>query len=212
MFCSLFYTIIPFPERNDNILKQHSDDLSVAVSGSIGQFYNGKCHPTFSEHVTDSIERKTDWCSYINKSKTDYPWISINLRGKTISLTGYSLRMGCGYYGTCCLEDGNYVYCCLLYSWSLQGSQDNSTWTDLHKIEKDLKFDYCQNRIYEIESESYEYVRLIQTEALPYCDFCICLNKLELYGSTSTESSSIFPEDNDDSISIIGKLSKRTII
>jgi hypothetical protein len=71
MFCCLFYTIVPFPERNDNILKQHSNDISVSVSGSIGQGYDGKCNPTIPEQVTDPIERKTDLCSNINKSKID---------------------------------------------------------------------------------------------------------------------------------------------
>jgi hypothetical protein len=209
MFCSLFYPIVPFLERNDNILKQHSLDVHVSISGLIGQWYNGKCNPTIPEHVTDSIERKTDWCSNINKSKTDYPWLSFNLHGKSISLTGYSLRMGCCYYRGCCLDDNSYIDCCLLYSWSLQGSHDNTTWTDLHKIEKDLDFYYCQNRIYETKSESYEYIRLLQTEVPSWCPFCICLNKLELYGSASAISSSPFSSDNDDSISIIGKLSKK---
>jgi hypothetical protein len=210
MFCSLFYTIVPFPERSDNLLKQHASDLSVFVSGSISQYYDGKCNPSNPDHVTDSTERKTDWCSNINKSKTDSPWFSMNVRGKSISLTGYSLRMGCCYYGTCCLNTGEYIRCCLLYSWSLQGSHDNSTWIDIHKIEKDRDFYYCQNRIYEVKSESFEYIRIIQNEAYPGCAFCICLNKLELYGSVSSSSSqSPFNIDNDDSISIIGKLSKR---
>jgi hypothetical protein len=138
----------------------------------------------------------------------------MNVRGKSISLTGYSLRMGCCYYyDACCLKTGEYIWCCLLYSWSLQGSHDNSTWTEIHKIEKDRDFYYCQNRIYEVKSEPFEYIRIIQNEAYPGCDFCVCLNKLELYGSVSSSSSSQSPFniDNEDSISILANWEKEEI-
>ena len=208
MFSFLLLEFVSFPERSDNILKQNSDHLRVSSSGSIGQYYSGKCNPTFAEHSVDSVERKNDWCSNINKSKTDYPWLNLGIDGKSILLTGYAIRSGCCYYGCCCEDDFEGTECCCtLYSWSLQGSHDNSTWKTIHKVEKDNKFYSCMNRSYDVKSEeSFEFIRLIQDEPWPGCHFCICLNKIELYGS-STDSEHFYSlDDNEDSVSIIGKL------
>lgn len=210
MFLSLlFYEIIPFSERNDNILKENSNAVTYEVSGSIGQYYDGKCHQTDPSHIIDSAERKTDWCSNYNKTKDDIPWYDVSIKGKSMSLTGYAIRSGCCYYGCCC-DDGKYIQscCCWLYSWSLQGSNDNKTWVDLHHVEKDDKFYDCANRVFEIKkTEPYKYVRLTQTEPWPGCIFCMCINKIELYGQAVDESLASF-DSEDDSVSIIGKVSK----
>ena len=208
IFLLLLYQIIPFESRNDNLLKEYSKDASVDASGSIGQWYEGKCHQTHVEDVIDDVERKTDWCSNINKSSTDYPWMNINLRGKAMKLTGYAIRSGCCYYDCCCYDDKTYYCCCWLYSWSLQGSHDNRTWTTLHSVKADNKFYYCANRKYEIQTnDAYEYIRLIQDEPWPGCDYCICLNKIELYGSATSGYFNSFEDgENDDTVSIIGKV------
>ena len=210
MFLFLFYQLLPFDERNDNIFKQNKDDIIVTASGSIGQYYNSSCHQTYPEHLVDSVVRKTDWCSNINKTKTDYPWISVHMNHKKMLVTGYAIRAGCCYYDCCCMETGQRIYCCCdLYSWSLQGSNDNSTWTTLHKVEADKKFYDCANRVYEVKNtgETYKFIRIIQDEPWPGCNYCMCLNKLELYGKTD---SFLFDadSDNDEAVSIIGKVSQ----
>ena len=203
----LLLEIIPFPERSDNILKKHPNDVVVSSSGSLGQWYEGKCNPTLPEHAVNSVPRKSDWCSNMNKSKHDHPWLIIGVRDKSISLRGYALRSGCCHYSCCCYDDLDDECCCEFYSWSLQGSHDNSTWKTIHKVEKDNSFNYCMNRNYDVQiDESFEFIRLIQDEPRPYCNFCICLNKIELYGTTSDSNSIHSIEDNEDSVSIIGKL------
>ena len=204
----LIFAIIPFPERKDNILAKYLSDASVYVSGTMGQYYDGKCHQTVPEHIIDSVQRKTDWCSNMNSSKTDFPWYSVSLKGRSMRISGYSVRAGCCYYGCCCLDDKNRVYgcCCDLYSWLLQGSNDNMTWVTIHKVEKDTDFYDCKNRTYDVNSaDYYQYIRIIQDEAWPGCDLCICINKLELYGTTA-DKQFVDNEDTDDSISIIGKV------
>ena len=200
--------IIPFEKTDENILKKYSSDVVVSASGSIGQWYNKKCNPTHPEHMVDDVTRKTDWCSNINKTKTDYPWLGVNLKSKSMKLTGYSIRSGCCYYDCCCYDDRRMECCCWLYSWSLQGSHDNKTWKVIHKVEKDDKFYYCVNRSYKVETtEAYEYVRLIQDNPWPGCNYCICLNKLELYGDVTGASYAYSDDiDSDETVSIIGKV------
>ena len=209
MLSLLLYEILPFPERNDNILVKYAEDLKIGVSGTIGQYYEGKCHQTHPEHIVDTETRKTDWCSNINSTKTDYPWYTLALKGKTMRIAGYSIRAGCCYYGCCCVDDNHKIYgcCCDLYSWSFQVSNDNRTWKTLHKVEKDRKFYDCQNRSFDINSnEYYEYVRIIQDEPWPGCQYCMCINKIEIYGTVEDNGLFNDGEDNDDAISIIGKV------
>ena len=124
MFCLLILEIVPFAERNDNILKQIENQYEIFSSGSIGQYYDGKCNPTLPEHSVDSVTRKSDWCSNVNKSSNDHPWLVLHIPHKSIKLNGYALRAGCCYYDCCCINDNQYVYCCCaLYSWSVQGSR-----------------------------------------------------------------------------------------
>ena len=213
LFLNLLLEIVAFPKRNDNIMEMYQTDLETTASGSIGQWVNGKCQKTDPLHVTDTVERKTDWCSNINRSKKDYPWLSVNLKGKSIALTGYSLRSGCCYYGCCC-DDGAYVRCCCeIYSWSLQASHDNKTWETIHKVEKDSKFYACQNRSYDVKSSPFEFYRIIQDEPWPGCDFCMCINKFELYGQVGNSKFVLTnnDEEEEDSISIIGKINRENI-
>ena len=205
----LLYEIIPFAERHDNILKSNFDDLVVSASGSIGQYYNDKCNPTYPIHAVDSVSRKTDWCSNINKSKDDHPWLGMTLKNKKMVVTGYAIRAGCCYYDCCCGDDGKIVYCCCdVYSWSLQGSNDNVTWTTLHQVEKDKKFYDCQNRNFDLkdQKEAFKYIRLIQDEPWPGCNYCICINKLELYGKTDSVFGEYDGNEDEEAVSIIGKI------
>ena len=204
----LLFEIIPFNERKDNILKNNQKDMKVYASGSIGQWIDDKCVMTHPEDAVDSKTRKTDWCSNINKTKTDRPWLEVSLNGKTMKIKGYSLRAGCCEYPCCCDENGvAYNCCCDLYSWSLQGSNDNTTWKTLHKVEQDKEFYGCRNRTYDIETtDAFAYIRLIQDLPWPTCNYCICINKMELYGSTEAYGGSY--DDNEESVSIIGKVKR----
>ena len=206
----LLYEIIPFDTKQENIFKQNYNDLIITASGSIGQYYNKSCHPTYPEHIFDSVVRKTDWCSNLNKSKTDHPWVSVHMNTKRMYVTGYALRAGCCYYDCCCMEDGKRVFCCCdLYSWSLQGSNDNTTWKTIHSVKADRKFYDCANRVYDVEptGETYKYIRIIQDEPWPGCNYCICLNKFELYGKVDSQLYGS-DTDTDEDVSIIGKLKR----
>jgi hypothetical protein len=87
MLCCLFSIRVPLPETNDNILKQHSNDISIAVIGSIVHHYYGKCNPTITDPISDFFDHKTDYCSNINKSKTDHLCFSISLLDKSLSFS-----------------------------------------------------------------------------------------------------------------------------
>ena len=209
MLLFLLLQIIPFPERTDNIMVNHQNDIEVSASGSIGQYYDGHCQKTTPETTVSTEATKHDWCSNINKSKTDYPWLSILVKNKRMRITGYSLRSGCCYYGCCCLEDNHYVACCCSpYSWSLQGSNDNKTWVEIHRVEKDNKFYNCQNRTYDVKTDKeFSFIRIIQNEPWPGCEFCLCINKFEVYGTTVNGDYMIEKDfDDDESVSIIGKI------
>ena len=214
LLLALFYQISPFPERNDNLLKGNEKIFDISASGSIGQFRNGKCVETQPDGLFDSDDKKEDWCSNVNKSKTDKPWLGFSLKGKAIFLTGYAIRSGCCYYPCCCI-DGKYIdgCCCDLYSWSLQGSHDNSTWKTLHTIDKDRTFYGCANRQYDIEAkESFEFLRIIQEQPWPGCNYCMCINKVQFYGKTVDGAyQSTDEDDSDESISIIGRIQNNNV-
>jgi hypothetical protein len=131
-----------------------------------------------------------------------------------MSLSGYSLRSGCCFfYDWCCDDNGeivDYDCCCRIYSVSLQGSNDNVTWTVLHKIEKDERFDSCIDKTFNIqETQSYRYVRLVQEEPAPGCRYCMCLNQVEFYGKVSgIDVEDAEEEIEEEPVSIIGKIKK----
>ena len=207
---------VQIARKNSNILASKNVNYKVSASGSIGQFVNGKCQITHPEHAFDQEERRTDWCSNINKTATDKPWISVSLDKKSAKLNGYSLRSGCCYYSCCCEVDDHIKYecCCDLYSWSLQGSHDNKTWKIIHKVEKDDKFYGCVSRNYDIQSdEFFEHFRLMQEMSWPGCNYCIGINKIELYGVTNDAyNTQIDADENEESVSIIGKVQNRNTI
>ena len=206
---------IAFPDRKDSIFQQVSKDtdIEVASSGSLGVFYHGKCHITHPNE-TLLVDEKKDWCSNAIIPGEDKPWISYSLKNKGISLTGYSLRNGCCYWSCCCTDDSSFIdgytnCCCRLYSFSLQGSNDNKTWTIIHKVEKDDKFRYCEFKTYEFQkTASFRYIRFVQEKEYPGCPFCMQINQLELYGQTNNAFFNDELEDNDESVSIIGKMNR----
>ena len=64
---------------------------------------------------------------------------------------------------------------------------------------------------FDIESpRSYMFVKLQADEEYPYCPFCMQINQVELYGETSDSHflGAIDADDNDETVSIIGRLNK----
>ena len=132
-----------------------------------------------------------------------------------MQLTGFSIRNGCCDY-FCCCDDSGKIYdvecCCMLYSFTLEGSQDNRTWTAIHKEERVKDFYACESKTYEFsKTVEYKYVRIIQDEPYPGCMTCMQINQVELYGTAVDRMLIDDMEDNDESVSIIGKVNRNIV-
>ena len=207
-----FVKFMAFPEKSDSIFHSNPGKVLATASGSLGLLYNdNKCHMTTPNQTINSDEYH-DWCSNIAKSKEAMPWITFSIKNKKMRLTGYSMRNGCCHYACCCEEDGkmlDYACCCRLYSYSVQGSNDNKTWVTIHKIEKKEDYYWCKFESFEFpRTQEFQYVRIIQDEEWPGCPKCIQLNQIEFYGDTVPNLYGEDSEENDESISIIGKIRK----
>lgn len=192
----------------------HDKIIIVDASGSSRQHINGSMQLTKPEYSIYPWNKAYDWCSNCLRSYDEHPWITFSLDQRRIRLTGYFIRAGCCYYDRCCCDDGRY-YCakCCLYSWSLQISEDNKTWTSIHTIEKDDAMRRCAERTYKFEKEyTARFIRLIQNEPCPGDPPCISLNRFDLYGEiTGVEPIAddfVSFHDDDDDVSIIGHISK----
>jgi hypothetical protein len=216
-----FVTFVAFPESKEALLSNvNIESINVESSGSLGFYRDGVCHKTHPNETLISNERY-DWCSNIAKFKDDKkynPWIQYSIKGKQMKIFKYSVRNGCCFQYECCCdyENGNIIddshCCCRLYSYSLQASNDNKTWTVLHKVEKDKSFNYCETKTFELKEKSspFTYFRFVLDEESPGCYKCMQINQIELYGETisSSYSSFIDNDDEDESISIIGRVKK----
>ena len=207
---------VAMPERQDSIFSKadKEKDIKVEASGSIGLFLfdRDKCIPTYPNY-TLLPDADHEWCSNISPNKDTKPYIAYSLKGKKMKLTGYSVRNGCCLHRCCCMEDGIIIdgeCCCELYSFSLQGSNDNHTWVVLHNVEKDNRIYYCQIKTYEISTtESFKFIRFVQDEAHPGCEYCMQINQIELYGDTYQTYDTyeeVENEENEEAVSIIGKI------
>ena len=209
----LLLSFIEFPSKPNAILStaynKNPSSVLMSVSGSMGLHYGGKCHIT-TPNLTLTVDRKTEWCSNIG-SKENKPWISYSINNKMMKLTSYAIRNGCCWYECCCIDDEHDLgYCCCeLYSFSLQGSNDNITWKTIHKVEKESNLFYCTFKTYDIpgSSEAFKYIRIIQDEEKSYCPFCMQINQIEFYGTlVDSFGEYLSNEDDDESVSIIGKI------
>lgn len=192
---------------NDNI-------INIDVSGSSKQDINGSRQMTKPEYAIYPFDKRYDWCSNCFRSYDEHPWITFSLKSKKVKITGYFVRAGCCYTGCCC-DDETYNYCvdCCMYSWSLQVSDDNKTWTIVHKIEQDYSMKFCKEATYNFDKAyTATYVRLIQDEACPGWPPCLAINRMELLGEVLNDDQSaddfVSFHDDDDDVSIIGHLSK----
>ena len=86
------------------------------------------------------------------------------------------------------------------------------TWKTIHSVEEDKKLYECANRVYEFSKvEEFTFVRLVLDKPRPYCENCFTLNKFEIYGETIKGNAPFFSDnedENDESVSIIGKIRK----
>ena len=216
-FVQILAAFVAFPQKNDAIF--HYEDkklINVEASGSIGLYHysEGKCiktHPNETLISSDSHE----WCSNIAKEKDENPWIQFSIKGKQMKISSYAIRNGCCRYPCCCTDDetlSDDYCCCRLFSFSLHASNDNKTWTLIHKVEKESKFDYCLTKEYHLEKQTnpYTYFRLSLDEPWPGCIRCLQINEIELYGEAI--SSGFFPaadnNDEDETVSIIGRIKR----
>lgn len=210
-----FMEFIALPNRKDALL--FGNQVITSASGSIGAYYDNNCFETYPNQTLLG-DKKLDWCSNIGKTdrEEDKPWISYSLENKAMKLTGFALRNGCCWYDCCCINNGERIEdlycCCVLYSFALQGSNDNRTWKTIHKVEKDASFRVCEYKTYEFPlTEAFRLVRLILVEPYPKCRNCMQINQIELYGSTIESFSYSNGEINDndeESVSIIGKVNR----
>ena len=214
MLFLLVLEFVAFPSRADSIFEKNKDDIIVDSSGSLGFRYNGKCHMTYPNQTLND-DKKLDWCSNIAEPNEPQPWVTYSLKDKSMKLKGYSIRSGCCYYACCCFDDTKDIEycCCQLYSFSLLGSNDNKTWMTIHKVEKDLNFWNCKTMTYEFPlTQPFHFIRFVLDEKRSYCANCMALNQIAFYGeviNSPRNYQTLDETDNDESVSIIGKL-KRT--
>ena len=206
---------IAFPSKTDaifNKIENKQNEINVEASGSLGLHYGGHCHRT-NPNETLYENMKMDWCSNIAQDTLTKPWIMYSLAHKAMSLTGYSVRVGCCYYACCCIDDETPIdgrCCCDLFSFSLHGSNDNKTWEMIHQVHKNYDLDFCEFKTFEFpKTPNFKYIKLVLDEPRPGCENCMAINQIEFYGETSNH---VFPfeddHEEDESVSIIGKINK----
>ena len=167
----------------ENIINYH-------VSGSSKQYINGTKQVTKPEYAIYPWEKKYDWCSNCARSYDNMPYITFSLTNKLFKFNSYYIKCGC-CDNDCCCDDDYYNYCfdCCLYSWTLQISDDNKTWKNVHKVDSDATMIRCAEKSYELESTyTARYVRLIQDRPCPGYPPCIALNRFEFFGDAVNSS------------------------
>lgn len=196
--------------------KYYNDPMvNITVSGSSKQYINGSRQMTKPEYAIYPFAKAYDWCSNCPRSYDEHPWIVFTLKNHRMQFSSYLLRAGCCYYEECCCDDDYYgcVDCCL-YSWSLQVSDDNKTWTEAHRVDKDREMRRCKEKTYQLDKTyTARYVRLIQNENCPGWPPCIAINKLDLFGNVLNDDYSpnddfVSYHDDDNDVSIIGHISR----
>lgn len=212
MFSFLFYFSVS--ETTQEVFKQVFNDniIKIEVSGSSKQRINGSMQMTKPEYAIYPWSKRYDWCSNCGKTYDEHPWITFSLDKHKFKFSGYYLKAGCCDYNGCCCEDYGYCIDCCLYSWSLQVSEDNNTWTTVHKVEKDSEMRRCNEKTYKFDKEYItSYIRLIQDEHCPGWPPCLAINQIEFHGVALGDDGSedfISFHDDDDDVSIIGHISK----
>ena len=217
MFWLILFAVkfVAFPQSTNALLANapKTGMPVVEASGSLGLYYEGKCHKTFPNY-TMMNDNRHDWCSNIAYTNEEKPWIQYSFPHKAMKLTSYAVRNGCCYYYDCCCDETgeiiDYYCCCELYGFSLQGSNDNKTWKVLHQLDgSQTRIRYCEFKTYDLQTnEAFNFIRFKFEKERPGCPKCIQINQIELYGEliSSSFSNQFDEDDNDESVSIIGKI------
>lgn len=204
MFLSILFikTSFPFNTEFNGIFKNtfHSNITSLETSGNYFCYDESLKEDVLSkpENCVDP-DSKLEWCSTYDYSNRLIPFLQMNFKD-SVRISGYSMKLGCCYTSWCC---------CRIYSWKLEGSNDNSTWEVIHSEEKQKDFKECNERSFEVKSPKFfRMIKLTQTEAYPSCPSCIGLAKFELYGDLDDSNYQLFIDrpEIEDEVSIIGKV------
>ena len=200
MLITLFIREFPFNNKFNGVFKNtyNKKDISVTASSSRECYFYSlkKDVSTKPESVIDP-EDNLEWCSDINKSENDRPWLATTFKDKKFTMSGYSIKSGCcKYSGSRC--------CCRIYSWSIHGSNDNKTWTKIHSVEKSEELDFCTEKSFLVDKKgSFSMFKIIQDEPQPDCWFCMDISRLEFYGTIQGDVDDEI--SSEDEISIIGR-------
>ena len=200
---------VAFPSRKDALLSNESD-LQFFSSGSSGSHIVDKCVKT-NENNTVIPNEHLEWCSNIFTTDDQNPYLIYTIKNKAMKVKGYSIRNGCCHYYCCDVYNDGHINdigcCCYLYSFSLLGSNDNMTWKQIHSVQKDNSFWTCKTVTYEFPlTESFKFIKFHIDETYPGCSRCVQINQIELYGEKISDISLLESNDDDESISIIGKI------
>ena len=198
--------IFDFNEDFNGVLKTIYNEESIAAYSSS----NRPCYvPNLKKDILTKPENALDpnneneWCSRVNKTKTDKPWIMAYFKRNSLKLSGYSIKAGC------CAD---YGCCCLIYSWSLYGSNDNSTWVKLHSVKSNRILEKCKEQSFQVnENENNQFFsmfKIIQDEPEPSCWYCMDIKRIEFYGSLANSYEDNIDIQDDEEISIIGKVTQ----
>ena len=201
MILFIFIRTFPFNENFNGLFQNMYNDSIAKIEASGSRYcwdFDLKDDVLTKPENAIDPNAKHEWCSNFNRSKSDKPWISFDFKEISFRISGYSLKAGCCGDTNCC---------CKIYSWSMQGSNDNKTWASLHSVEKDDDFFKCKEKSFKIsESGNYRFYRMIQDESQPNCWYCMDISRIELYGDLNTDQYNNIMIDSEEEVSIIGKV------
>ena len=193
LFLTMLVETIPKSDfvEYDGIFKKNFNNTTMVASAS----------STWLNTPSDVINPDS-YYEFCTKYKKEKQWFAVQFTEKSVKLKSYAIQLGCCYFYDSC--------CCELYSWVLEGSNDNTTWSVLDKEDKLSDFYYCNSRTFELKkaSQPYSYFRITQTETKPNCDSCIGMMRMEFFGDLVAKGSyrPEISEDagDDEEVSIIG--------
>ena len=200
MLLFLFIRDFSYNEKFDGVFNNIYNEkyISVVSSGSSSSYFT-----TIRLDVSTKAESvinprdKLEWCSNIDRTKKDRPWIVTIFRDRKLTMSGYSIKSGC-------CEIAKSGCCCMLYSWSILGSNDNKTWTKLHSVEKDQDLKKCTEMSFRVDKKGfYSMFKIMQDEPHPECYLCFSINQIEFYGTIDKDIDE--ETSNVNEVSIVGK-------
>ena len=202
----LSFRTFPFNNNFNGVFKRLYDQNIVTVGASGSRVcWDQSSKKDINSKPEYCVDPKSPslWCSDYDWNHNKFPYLQINFQKSRLALSGYSIQAGCCEY--------SYGCCCTPFSWEISGSNDNKTWTKIHSIEKNKFLTNCANQSFSLPSKSipYKSFRMTQTEPVSGCPTCMDLLRFEVYGDFDGSSyiySEDFDDQNDDEVSIIGKV------